>query len=204
MMTDIAQLERLYRLRECGGLSSEEYEREKARVLAGGSANRTVFMVGGMLAIALIIASVLIFGRQLSDGNSHPVAITTPTPKPASEPPGVPPGAVETAPVGAPNEPPMPKAAASNPTKGDTYSRAKRNVMRRYWDQPAGIRKKLGDWAGATALCRGATNVEIAEKWCPIRNALGEKLRALGMCYGRPTDRSAAESKWHTCNLQDR
>jgi hypothetical protein len=205
-MTDIDKLERLHRLREGGGLSSDEYEREKARVLAGSVANVMPFIIGGLLAIALIGLGALFVCRQSSDGDSHPILIATPTANVTGAAPAMAPNtaASASAPVPAPIALSAAKTTTANRTHANYYNHAKRDMMRRYWDQPAGIRKTLGDWAGANELCRGGADVATLQKWCPIHNTLYEKLRALGMCYGRPADRSAAESDWHTCTLRDR
>jgi hypothetical protein len=203
-MTDIDKLERLHRLREGGGLSSDEYEREKARVLAGSVANAMPFIIGGLLTIALIGWGALFVCGRSSDGDGHPILIATPTANVTGAAPAMAPSMAASTPVPAPIAPSARKIAATNRTHANYYNHAKRDMMRRYWDQPASIRKTLGDWAGANELCRGGADVATLQKWCPIRNTLFDKLRALGMCYGRPTDRSAAESDWHTCTLRDR
>jgi len=98
----------------------------------------------------------------------------------------------------------VPAAAATDPTNADYYRDAKRNMMRLQANQPASIREMLGDWAGANELCRGSSDGPTIDKWCPIRDRIDQTLRKRGMCYGRPSDQSAADSGWHTCDDRDR
>jgi hypothetical protein len=151
-----------------------------------------------LIAIVLIVWGAFIVGRQSNEGKGQPVVTSMPTAIVASTPPQVPPSAAAQSPVGAPMKPPAPKR-----TSQYYYNHVRRNMMRQHWDQPAHIRKTLGDWAGANELCLRGADVATLQKWCPIRNALDVKLSALGMCYGRPTDRSAPEGNWRTCTLRD-
>lgn len=83
------------------------------------------------------------------------------------------------------------------------YEEAKRNALKAYSDQPPAIRQKLAEYEGANELCRGSSDGPTIDKWCPVRDGISQELKNMGMCYGRPTDHSAAESDWHKCDERD-
>jgi hypothetical protein len=83
------------------------------------------------------------------------------------------------------------------------YEEAKKDALRAYSKQPTAIRNKLAEYAGSDVLCRGSSDGTTIDKWCPIRDGVSQELAQMGMCYGRPTDRSAAESDWHKCDERD-
>lgn len=205
-MTDVEKLERLNTLREKGALTKQEYEAQKARILASSSgAASPRLWLGVVVATIIAVVAIALIQKSLEpqDTAASPateaVVITTLSPTASTQaPPSEPPPATKNV------DPPVPTSAAPDPTNADYYNEAKRDMMRAYKDQPAGIRQILGDYAGANELCRGSSDSATIEKWCPIRDALTAKLEKLGMCYGRPTDQSAAESDWHTCDYRDR
>ena len=203
-MTDLDRLERLNRLRESGALSPDEYEREKTRVLAGASRGRWPLLVGAMGLLTLVVTSLLMIGWPGVGDTVPSVEDTKPQAGRVASPPDA--EALASPPSSKPSQvdPPVPTTAEPDPTNADYYNEAKHSMMRLYSRQPRGIREMLGDWAGANTLCRGSSDVATVDKWCPIRDTLSDNLENLGMCYGRPTDQSAAESDWHTCDEHDR
>ena len=205
-MTDVEKLERLNTLREKGALTEQEYAQQKARILASskGAASPRLWLGFVVAAIIALVAIALMQKppeRQGEAKSSATEAAVIPNSSP-TESIQAPPS--ETPPAAKNVDPPVPTSAAPDPTNADYYNEAKRDMMRAYKDQPAGIRQMLGDYAGANTLCRGSSESASVEKWCPIRDALAGKLEKTGMCYGRPTDQSAAESDWHTCDHRDR
>lgn len=201
-MVDLNKLERLNKLRKSGALSAEEFDREKALLLEGQAAKPWPLIIIGLIALVIVVAAVVVITRQTGDAINNSVVASSgkpvesgssasvrPTPTPLPRPPQVDRSVAAT--------------AAPDPTDADYYNEAKRDMMRQYRDQPPGIRAMLGDYAGAEVLCRGSSDEPTIKKWCPIRDALGVKLRGLGMCYGRSTDQSAADSDWHTCEARD-
>lgn len=203
-MTDLDKLERLNSLRTSGALSPDEYEREKAKVLAGSRKSNIPTLVGIMGVVAATVAVLGFVTRQ--QGTDAPAADYSSTPPDTSSAvPTASNSAATPSPTPSKNiDPPVPKAAAPDPTNADYYNEAKRDMMRAYRSQPPGLQELLGDWAGANTLCRGSSEEATINKWCPIREALSAKLEKLNWCYGRPTDQSAAESDWHPCDYRDR
>jgi hypothetical protein len=202
-VADLEKLERLNRLRESGALSEGEFEQEKAKLLAGQPANPKPLIVIGLIALVIVLLAAFVLSRQtgtdidnavMATNSSEPNATSSPFADLASPP---------SPPSPARLDPPVPKTAEPDPSNADYYNEAKRGAMRAYRNQPAGIREMLGDWAGANTLCRGSSDVATVDKWCPIRDRLSENLEKLSMCYGRPTDQSAADSDWHTCDGRD-
>ena len=203
-MADLDKLEKLSRLRESGALTAEEFEHEKALLLSGKSGYSKPLIIVSAIAVAILALTAFYVLKQTGSDTSTAIVQASTASKgmdsaaAAPSPPTL---------VARPNtvkiDPPVPDSAAPDPTNADYYNEAKRNMMRHYKDQPAGIRQMLGDWAGANELCRGSSDEATINKWCPIRDAIDAKLLRLGMCYGRPTDQSAAESDWHTCDARD-
>lgn len=204
-MADVEKLERLNALREKGALSDQEYEQQKAQILGQSRASSTLIWLAA-IAIAVVALVAFFLMQRTPEPQTEVVATATeavarPTQSPTvsvQAPPAVIPVVTKNV------DPQVPKTAAADPTNADYYIEAKRDMMRAYKDQPAGIREMLGDYAGANTLCRGSSDAATIDKWCPIRDALAGKLEKMGMCYGRPTDKSAAESDWHTCDARDR
>ena len=205
-MTAVEKLERLSTLREKGALTDQEYEQQKARILASsrGAASPRLWLgivvaaIVSMVAIALMQKPPELQGETTSSATEVSIMPTSsPTESIQALPSKTPPARKNV-------DPPVPTSAAPDPTNADYYNEAKRDMMRAYKDQPAGIRQMLGDYAGANTLCRGSSESATVEKWCPIRDALAGKLEKVGMCYGRPTDQSAAESDWHTCDHRNK
>jgi type IV secretory pathway VirB10-like protein len=204
-MTDIDKLERLNSLREKGALSEQEFEQQKTRLLSPTPqipAARIWFVLVA-LGIALATGITLLLSQPEQKEQSSAVTSEASTATVAPDDESIPAPTPSQTPVAKNVDPPVPRSAAPEPTNADYYNEAKRDMMRAYRDQPAGIREMLGDYAGANTLCRGSSDAATVEKWCPIRDALSDKLQNLGMCYGRPTDRSAADSEWHTCDERD-
>lgn len=203
-MADLEKLERLNRLRESGALSADEYEQEKAKVLAGQPANAKPLIIVAVIAIAIVLLAVFSFTAQGDREVSNSLALTAPPEPLASPTTTVAPSPSETLAPQQRIDPPIPQTAAPDPTNAEYYNEAKQDAMSAHSDQPAGIREMLGDWAGANTLCRGSSDEATVNKWCPVRDRLSERLEKMGLCYGRPTDQSAAESDWHTCDARDR
>ena len=205
-MTEIDKLERLNSLREKGALSEHEFEQQKARLLSPAPQNQSArfWLIAITIGVVFIAGLTFLLSQQKQQAEPSavaPEALPTPMASPSESVQAPPPSAPPVAKI---VDPPVPKSAAPDPTNADYYNEAKRDTMRAYRNQPAGIREMLGDYAGANTLCRGSSDVATVDKWCPIRDTISEKLQKLGMCYGRPTDRSAAESDWHTCDDRDR
>jgi hypothetical protein len=203
-VADLDKLEKLNRLRESGALTAEEFEHEKALLLSGKAGFSKPLIIASAIAVAIIVPTGFYSFRQTTSDTRSPIVPASSAPKGLDNAPAA---AAPPTQVARPNtakvDPPVPDSAAPDPTNADYYNDAKRNMMRHYRDQPAGIRQMLGDWAGANELCRGSSDEATINKWCPIRDAIDAKLLRLGMCYGRPTDQSAAESDWHTCDARD-
>ena len=203
-MTNLDKLERLNALRASGGLSPDEYEREKAKVLAESRKSVLPILLAVLAVVAVAVAVLGLGGRQ--ESKEAPAAEFSTSPS-AFDPAAPFANNSVAAPSPTPSkniDPPVPKAAAPDPTNTDYYIEAKRDMMRAYRSQPPSLRELLGDWAGANTLCRGSSDEATINKWCPIRESLSAKLEKLNWCYGRPTDQSAAESDWHPCDYRDR
>ena len=99
--------------------------------------------------------------------------------------------------------PPPLESATTETQNKQYYEEAKRDALKAYSNQPLDIRTKLADYAGANILCRGSSDGVTIDKWCPIRDGISQDLSHMGMCYGRPTDQSAADSDWHKCDERD-
>lgn len=99
--------------------------------------------------------------------------------------------------------PPASDPATTEAENKQYYEEAKRDALKAYSSQPLDIRKKLAEYAGANTLCRGSSDGPTIDKWCPIREGISQELSHMGMCYGRPTDQSAADSDWHKCDARD-
>jgi len=203
-VADLDKLEKLNRLRESGALTAEEFEHEKALLLSGKAGYSKPLIIASAIAAAILLPTAFYSFKQTGSATSSMIVPASSAPTGLDNPTVVPASPTELARSNtAKVDPPIPVSAAPDPTNADYYNDAKRNMIRHYKDQPAGIRQMLGDWAGANELCRGSSDEATINKWCPIRDAIDAKLLRLGMCYGRPTDQSAAESDWHTCDARD-
>jgi len=203
-VADLDKLEKLNRLRESGALTAEEFEREKALLLSGKSGYSKPLIIVSAIAVAILALTAFYALKQTGSDTSTVIVPASTASKGMDSAAAAPsPPTLVARPSTVKIDPPVPDSAAPDPTNADYYNEAKRNMMRQYKDQPAGIRQMLGDWAGANELCRGSSDEATINKWCPIRDAIDAKLLRLGMCYGRPTDQSAAESDWHTCDARD-
>jgi len=204
-MTDIERLERLNALREKGALTGAEFAREKARLLSPRESERFHRPWLGLGAAAILVVSGAFYLQASPKQQWEPVPAMQKAP--ATAPPPSAPGVQAIPVVNPPSAMDVRRAVASgvapDTSNADEFTEARRFGRKVYGDQPVAIRNVLGDYAGANVLCRGSSDEATVAKWCPIRDALGVKLREMGMCYGRPTDRSAAESDWHACDVRD-
>ena len=75
------------------------------------------------------------------------------------------------------------------------------------WKSPAGASKTvialINDWATANEGCQGGINVSADDPICKKRDALQDRLRKHGWCWGAPMDKSAADDAWHRCGTYD-
>lgn len=56
------------------------------------------------------------------------------------------------------------------------------------------------EWYEANRDCRGSTNPQISIAGCSRRAQLQRRLRANGMCFGRPGE-SGYQMGWHVCGF---
>lgn len=202
-MADLNKLEQLDRLRERGVLSDEEFDLQKERILkADQGISRSVLIGLGVLLVVIALAAL--FAPRVdytppAKKQMKAAAIASPQTEPAEDL--------------APPLARLPLSSASGRTErlgielkasdAGYFDDAYGSVMSGYADLPTSLRKVVANYAGANELCRGSSDTVVVDKWCPVRDALGDKLGRLGMCYGRPSDSSGADSDWHLCDERD-
>ena len=75
------------------------------------------------------------------------------------------------------------------------------------WKPPAAASKRdkalIIDWFKANDGCQGGINVLPDDPICKKRDALDDRLRKHGWCWGAPLDKSAANDDWHRCGAYD-
>lgn len=202
-MANLNKLEQLDRLRERGVLSEEEFGIQKERILkADQGISRSVLIGLGVLLIVIALAALFAPRVDYQPEAKKPVkaaVIAAPQTEPAEELPP-PPARLPLSSVSAATERLGIALKASDVGYfDDAYSA----VMSGYAELPSPLRKVVANYAGANELCRGSSDTVVVDKWCPVRDALGDKLGRLGMCYGRPSDTSGADSDWHLCDERD-
>lgn len=192
MTNHIDDLERLERLHREGLLTEGEFQREKAALLAQSTKIRPRLTVIAVILIAILTALAIFLaaiwrepGRSAAPGNVADISATA-------------------APTGTPTPDPSPAdTLPANPTNEDYYNDAVRAAKKNYADLPPKVLEVLSREEGADELCRGGSDQAVIAKWCPIRDQLVTKLQSMGMCFGRPTDQSEADSDWHLCDARD-
>lgn len=55
-------------------------------------------------------------------------------------------------------------------------------------------------WANADEMCRGSSDGNTIDEWCPKRDEAMNALNRAGLCYGSDHDASAADYKIHRCD----
>lgn len=58
-------------------------------------------------------------------------------------------------------------------------------------------------WGEAHEECVGGIDEKVYEPWCKKRDALQDRLKKNGWCWGSPMEKSAAEDDWHRCGTND-
>jgi hypothetical protein len=189
MSDDLDRLERLGRLRQQGVLTDEEFQAQKAKLLARGVKSPPKWRAGswGAAAILLVIIGAVLAAslstrlgiRNSADEESRPDRSVRPenqvTAKSLAAPPAKSPPAALTTTKHA--VPPRPR------NQGWTTSE-----------------KQLVDaWYDANGRCRGGTDPERVEQACAERDgALARRLAAANICYGREGE-YGYQMRMHRC-----
>jgi hypothetical protein len=178
MTNYIDDLERLERLHREGLLTEGEFQREKAALLAPPAKTRPrLWFIAAIVLVTLVVLAMFVAAIWREPGRSTA------------------PGNVADISVA--------DTLPANPTNEDYYNDAVRAAKKNYAGLPSKILDVLSREEGADELCRGGSDQAVIAKWCPIRDQLVTKLQSMGMCFGRPTDQSEADSDWHLCDGRD-
>lgn len=75
------------------------------------------------------------------------------------------------------------------------------------WQPPTDASQADGalmlDWSNANEGCQGGVGVMPDDPVCKERDALQNRLRNHGWCWGAPMQKSAADNDWHHCGSYD-
>lgn len=192
MTNHLDDLERLEHLRRDGLLSEREFQREKAAALTRPAKLwPRLGVIAAILLVTLVVLAVCVAPIWREPGRSPPTSKVTDV-------------SASNASIEAPKPDTSPTdTLPANPTSDDYYNDAVRAAKKDYANLPPKILDVLSQEEGADELCRGSSDQAVISKWCPIRDRLVTKLQSMGMCYGRPTDQSEADSDWHLCDDRD-
>lgn len=174
---DIERLERLAQLRRSGALTDEEFEREKAQLLAAEKPvqqekPKRNFGIWAFVLVASIAAAVLaleLVSTATSDAPSRNAEVAGGTP-------------------------PAEATEASAPPSGVPIAEATGALSLTDEEQ-----RLLDEWRDANEMCRGSPDERSIETWCPRRDEAAEALNRAGFCYGHADDQSAADYEIHRC-----
>lgn len=183
-MTDYDTLERLVRLRDSGGLSEQEFQAEKAKLLAkphpaadkSSSGARKLWLIGAGAVALIVIVAASLFSVKHSPA-TEPNSVTGLVATRASQAP----------PAAGGGSPAAEGGLNQNPLSDSEFTSSQSTLVTRYQIINSNCRGGSGDAARTSHQCAR-------------RDAMEAEMRTANLCYGKQSDASGAEMSWHVCD----
>lgn len=185
LIVDIDKIERLARLLHSGALSQEEFDQQKAELLALGETLQPQTSARSkwrwILAAIILVAAIIVAAKLLPGHTVTSAPARAPTQASASQDANSTTAGASGAQIG----PPSSEAPAAQLTGATEFT-----------DEESRL---IDQWSEAEEMCRGSPDERSIATWCPRRDEAMQALNRASICYGREDDQSASDYQIHRC-----